>query len=396
MKPSICLTFKIHQPTNLRLYRFFEIGKDSHYYDDFANRSMIKKTAADCYLPMNQLILDLIKSTKGKLKVAFAISGGTLDLFDRYCPEVLDSFRDLNATGCVEFLCEPYYHSFAAVADDAEFAHQVNKHRNAIKEYIGADVKTFVNTDMVYTDAIGEKIADLGFKTVITEGAKHVLGWKSPNYVYSCVYNPKLKLLLRNPGLSDDISIRFSDRSWAAWPLSAESYYSWLEQARGEQVVNLCMNYKAFGEFHKKESGIFEFFTALVNMVVSKDCFIFATPSEVAKKYAAVDSIDVQDPVSCENEEKDMSKWLGNDLQKEAFNKLYALQEKLAIADLPQLWEDYGLLQESDHFFNMNSRFFTDNGNHRYVNPYDTPFEAFINYMNVLADFAIRVDEELN
>lgn len=396
MKPSICLTFKVHQPTHLRLYRFFDIGKDSHYYDDFANRSFVKKTASDCYLPMNELILKLIKESKGKLKVAFAISGSTLEQFDRYCPEVLDSFRELNNTGCVEFLCEPYYHSFASVECDGEFAHQVEKHRNALKEYIGAEAKAFVNTDMVYTDEIGQKIADLGFKTVITEGASHILGWKSPNFVYSCVYNPKLKLLLRNTGLSDDISLRFSERGWENWPLTADKFYGWLEQAKNDQVVNLAMNYKAFGEFNTRESGIFDFFESLVNMVIQKDCFTFATPSEVSKKYAAVDTIDVQDPVSCENDERDMSKWLGNELQKDAFNKLYALQEKLAIANLPQLWEDYGHLQESDHFYNMNNRFFTDNGSHRYVNPYDTPFEAFINYMNVLTDFSIRVDEELN
>ncbi len=396
MKPSICLTFKVHQPTHLRLYRFFDIGKDSHYYDDFANRSFVKKSAEDCYLPMNSLILKLIEETKGKLKVAFCISGNTLEQFDRYCPEVLDSFRALAETGCAEFLCEPYYHSFASVASDSEFAHQVEKHRNAIKEYLGVETSAFANTDMIYTDEIGQKIADLGFKTVITEGASHVLGWKSPNFVYSNVFNPKLKVLLRNTGMSDDVSLRFSERGWDNWPLTAEKYYNWLEQAANDQVVNIAMNYKAFGEYNTRESGIFDFFESLVRMVISKDCFTFATPSEVSKKYVAVDTIDVQDPVSCENDERDMSKWLGNELQKDAFNKLYSLQEKLSIVNLPQLWEDYGHLQESDHFYNMNNRFFTDKGTHRYVNPYDTPFEAFINYMNVLADFSIRVDEELN
>lgn len=395
MKPEICLLFKVHEPARLRLYRFFDIGKDSHYYDDFANRSAVRKAAANSYLPMNGLLLDLIRSSKGKLKVAFAISGTTLELLDRYCPEALDSFRELYETGCAEFVCEPYYHSMAAVENDAEFAHQIIKHKDALKTYIGAEAVSFVNTDMVYTDAIGEKIAAQGFKTVITEGARHILGWRSPNYVYSCPFAPKLKLLLRNGGLSDDISLRFSSREWSEWPLTAEKYYGWLKACAGEQVVNICMNYKVFGEYQSQETGIFDFFRAFVDMVVKDGTFAFATPSE-AGRLKAVEALDVQDPISCEDEERDMAKWLGNELQKDAFNKLYSLQEKLSIINLPQLWEDYGHLQESDHFYNMSTKFFSDGGSHRYINPYDTPYEAFINYMNVLADFALRVENELN
>ena len=396
MKPEICLLFKVHEPARLRLYRFFDIGKDSHYYDDFANRSAMRKTAAGSYLPMNDLILKLIKSTKGKLKVAFAISGTAIEQMDRYCPELIDSFRELYNTGCVEFVCEPYYHSMAAVESDAEFTHQIKKHADALKKYFGAETVSFVNTDMVYTDTIGEKIAALGFKSVITEGAKHILGWRSPNYVYSCPFAPKLKLLLRNAGLSDDISLRFGSREWSEWPLTAEKYYGWLLGNTGDQVVNICMNYKIFGDYFGRETGIFDFFESLVNLVVKDGKFSFATPAEAARLKAA-DALDVQDPISCEDEERDMSKWLGNELQKDAFNKLYALQEKLSIVNLPQLWEDYGHLQETDHFYNMSTKFFADGGsNHRYINPYDTPYEAFINYMNVLADFALRVENEIN
>lgn len=395
MKPSICLTFKIHQCSQLRLYRFFDIGKDSHYYDDFANRSMMKKTAVNSYLPMNELVMKLIKETKGKVKVAFAISGSALEQMDRYCPELLDSFKDLYETGCVEFVCEPYYHSMAAVGDTHEFIHQIEKHRAALKSYFGAEAKTFVNTDMVYNDTIGEIVAGQGFDAMITEGARHILGWRSPNYLYKSAFAPKMKLLLRNASLSDDLSLRFGEHSWDQWPLTADKYYSWVSQAASDQVVNLCMNYKLFGDFISREDGIFDFFEAFARMVVADGKFNFALPCEVARQKAG-EVLVVDEPISCEDEERDMAKWLGNELQKDAFNKIYALQEKLSIINLPQLWEDYGHLQESDHFYNMNTKFFTDGGSHRYVNPYDTPYEAFINYMNVLADFSIRVNEEEN
>lgn len=391
MKPSICLTFKVHQSAQLKLYRFFDIGKDSHYYDDFANRSMLRKSATTCYLPMNKVLLDLIKSTKGKLKVAFAISGTTLELADRYCPELLDSFKELADTGCVEFICEPFYHSLACIGNEQEFEHQVAKHKKALKEYFGVDATTFVNTDMIYNDAIGEQVAAMGFKAMITEGARHILGWRNPNYVYSCVFNPKMKLLLRNGGLSDDLSLRFADQGWSEWPLTAEKYLGWIKQAAGDQVVNLAMNYKIFGEYVSAETGIVDFFKSFVEQTLADGTFCFETPAEAAKHKAA-DSLEVQDLISCEDEERDTAKWLGNELQKDAFNKLYDLQEKLSIINLPQLWEDYGHLQENDHLYNMNTKFFTDGGSHRYINPYDTPFEAFINYMNVLADFAIRVE----
>lgn len=393
MKPVICLTFKVHQPMQLKLYRFFDIGKDSHYYDDFADRSIMRRSAFQSYIPMNKLLLSLIASTKGKLKVNFAISGTMLDLMDRYCPEALDSFKALADTGCVEFVCVPYYHSMAAVGNGYEFFHQVQKSRERIKELFGKEPQTFTNTDMVYSDAIGEKIASYGFKTVLTEGSRHILAWRSPNYIYGSAAGSKLKMLLRNASLSDDISLRFGEHSWAEWPLTAEKYYGWIKQAAGDQVVNLCMNYKVFGEFNNSSSGIFDFFRAFVDQVVADGVFDFSTLA-AASSHKAVETLAVPDPVSCEDEERDMAKWLGNELQKDAFNKLYAMQEKLALINLPQLWEDYGNLQASDHFYYMNTKFFTDGGFHRCNNPYDTPYEAFINYMNVLADFAIRIENE--
>jgi len=395
MKPSICFTFKIHQSAQLRLYRFFDIGKDSHYYDDFANRSAMRKSANQSYLPMNELLLRLIKETKGKVKVNFVISGSALMAMDRYCPELLDSFAALASTGCVEFLSMPFYHSMVAIQDKNELLHQIDKHKKLLQKLFNVEPTTFVNTDMVYSDDIGAMVNSLGFNTMLVEGSKPALGWRSPDYVYKSVFAPKLKLLLRNPGLSDDISLRFEDRNWSEWPLDADKYYGWLCQSSSAQVVNLCMNYKVFGEYHPAESGIFAFAEALLRRIANGGEFNMSTVSDAAKN-KAVDVFSAPDAISCEDEERDMSKWLGNELQQDAFNKLYSLREKIALSNLPQLWEDFGHLQESDHFYNMNTKFFSDAGPHRHVNPYDTPYEAFINYMNVLSDFAIRVDEEIS
>ena len=224
MKKSICLYFQVHQPCRLRLYRFFDIGKDSHYYDDFANRTILRRVAQKCYLPMNELLLELIKAYKGEFKVAFSISGSVLEQFDRYAPEVIESFRRLAETGSVEFLSETYYHSLASLASPVEFRHQVERHREAINHYFGVTPTTFRNTELIYSDAIGEMVYDMGFKTMLTEGARHVLGWKSPNYVYSGAKAPKLSLLLKNSSLSDDIAFRFSDRNWSDWPLTGDKY----------------------------------------------------------------------------------------------------------------------------------------------------------------------------
>lgn len=394
MKKSICLYFQVHQPTRLRLYRFFDIGKDSHYYDDFANRTILKRIAQKCYLPMNELLLEQIKACDGKFKVAFSISGSALEQFDRYAPEVLDSFRALAQTGCVEFLCETYNHSLSAIGSEQEFKHQVARHKAAIKDYFGVEPKTFRNTELVYSDEIGKSVYSLGFKAMLSEGARHILGWKSPDYVYSCELQPKLNLLLRNYGLSDDIAFRFSDRGWHEWPLTAEKYLSWLRDADGE-IVNLFMDYETFGEHQDADSGIFEFMRALPSTVLADKGFNFVTPAEAVKKLKPVDALSVPQAISWADEERDLSAWLGNELQTEAFRKLYGLEEKLSILNDAALWADYGHLQESDHFYYMCTKFFSDGDVHKRFNPYDTPYEAFINYMNVLSDFIIRVNDAL-
>ncbi len=394
MKKSICLYFQVHQPTRLRLYRFFDIGKDSHYYDDFANRTILKRIATKCYLPMNELLAEAIKSSKGKFKFAFSISGSAIEQFVRYAPEVIDSFKALADTGCVEFLCETYNHSLASLASRQEFEHQVRKHKEAVEKYFGVTPKTFRNTELIYSDNIGKDVYDLGFRTMLTEGARHIMGWMSPDYVYNNEYKSGLKLLLRNYALSDDIAFRFSDRNWSEWPLTAEKYLGWLKASEGE-IVNLFMNYETFGEHQGAECGIFDFMKALPQLVVKDPDLEFVTPSRAATKHRSVGEISVSEPISWADEERDLSAWLGNELQQDAYNKLYALEEKLSLLDDEALWADFGHLQESDHFYYMCTKFFSDGEVHSRFNPYATPYEAFINYMNILSDFTIRVNNSI-
>ena len=391
-KKSVCLYFQVHQPTRLRLYRFFDMGKDSHYYDDFANRTILGRVARKCYLPMNAVLLEAIRANGGRFKVAFSISGSAIEQFVRYAPEVLDSFRALADTGCVEFLSETYCHSLASLANPREFEHQVNKHKEAVEHYFGVTPVTFRNTELIYSNAIGKKLWDMGYRTVLTEGARHILGWRSPNYVYSCEDAPRLKVLLRNYGLSDDIAFRFAGKH-----ITCESYVDWLKQAvaDGGDVVNLFMDYETFGEHTPESTGIFDFMRCLPKAVLDDGTFQFATPAEVAKAFSPVSDIDVPEPISWADEERDVTAWLGNELQQDAYAKLYDQYEKVSLVNREDLWNDYGHLQESDHFYYMCTKFFSDGDVHKYFNPYDTPYEAYINYMNVLSDFIIRVDDAM-
>ncbi len=394
MKQNICLYFQVHQPTRLRQYRFFDIGKDSHYYDDFTDRTIMRRVAQKCYLPMNRILLDAIKAHKGSFKVTFSITGTALDQFARYAPEVIDSFKALADTGCVEFLAETYYHSLSSLASEAEFRHQVLKHKAAIEEYFGVSPKAFRNTELIYSDAIGYQVYDMGFKTMLTEGAKHIMGWRSPDFVYSCDVQPRLKLLLRNYSLSDDIAFRFSDRNWGEWPLTCDKFLSWMKASDGD-ILNLFMDYETFGEHQSEDCGIFEFMKHLPDTVLADGGFSFVTPSGAAAKLRAVGPLSVPEAISWADEERDVSAWLGNELQQDAFNKLYAQTEKLSILNDAALWEEFGRLQESDHLYYMCTKFFSDGEVHQRFNPYDTPYEAFINFMNVLSDFIIRVDNAL-
>ncbi len=391
---SICLYFQIHQPLRLRRYRFFDIGNDHYYYDDFTNESLIIRLAKECYLPSNQILLDLIKANKQQFKVTFSITGVALDQFENYAPEVIDSFKMLAETGCVEFLAETYSHSLATLKNEAEFKAQVKEHSQRIHKLFGQHPVVFRNTELIYSDEIGKTVADMGYKAMITEGAKHILGWKSPNYLYCNAINSKLKLLMRNYALSDDIAFRFSVPSWNEWPLTTEKFVGWLNQIdAAEDIVNIFMDYETFGEHQKKESGIFDFLKNLPAAVLQSGLYKFTTPAEAIKEYQPIAVAHVAHPISWADEERDTSAWLGNSLQNEAFTKLYDLRNDVVALNNERINKDWNYLQCSDHFYYMCTKFFADGVMHTHRNPYNSPYDAFINYMNVLTDFKNRISQ---
>lgn len=393
---NLNLYFQVHQPFRLKKYRFFNMGKDHFYFDDFLNRSILQKVAADCYLPMNALLLRLIGQHGAEnVRVSFSISGIAIEQFKLYAPEVIDSFRELAQTGAVEFLAETYAHSLAALTSCEEFERQVRLHADTIEELFGVRPTTFRNTELIYSDAIGEMAYNLGYHTLLTEGAKHILGWKSPNFIYANAIKQELKLLLRNFRLSDDIAFRFSDRGWDGWPLTAEKYIDWIGDQEGE-IINLFMDYETFGEHQKGDTGIFDFMEQFIGAVVRHPELQFRTPRQIAAKFQPVAVLHVPHPISWADEERDITAWLGNELQDEAFGKLYSLQEKIARLDDPDMMRVWYALQSSDHFYYMCTKWFSDGDVHSYFNPYDSPYDAFMNYMNVFSDFKREVERRVN
>lgn len=395
---TICFYFQVHQPFRLKPYRFFDIGEDHHYWDDFSNKSIMRKVAQKCYLPMNALLLELIHQHNGAFKVSFSISGTFLEQMEMYAPDVLESFQKLVATGHVELLNETYAHSLAALKSKDEFQKLVKKHQSKIKElFNGYTPKVFRNTELIYSDKIGAMVSELGYAGILTEGAKHILGWKSPNYVYTNSIDPNLKVLLKNFRLSDDIAFRFGNKSWEDYPLTTDKFVSWLNNVpEEEQVVNLFMDYETFGEHQWAETGIFEFMRHLPQAIFDHSSFSFATPSEVIHQIPPIGMIHVPIPISWADEERDLTAWLGNDLQDEAFDRLYELEKLVNASDDPEILRDWNFLQTSDHFYYMCTKFFSDGDIHAYFSPYDSPYEAFINYMNVLSDFILRVKDKTN
>ncbi len=393
MKKSICIYFQIHHPERLRKYQFFDIGKKHNYFDNYANRSELEDLAENCYLPANALLLDLIKKYEGKFKVAFSISGSAIDQLEMHTPEVIRSFQELAQTGQVEFLAETYSHSLASLSEDTdEFELQVKRHSAAIKELFGKKPVTFRNTSLIYSDKIGKRVADLGFKTMLTDGAKHVLGWKSPNFVYKNALDENLNLLLKNSKLSDDIAIRFSDKNWSEYPLTSEKYADWVSHSlQDTEVLNLFMNYEVIGHYNRAESGIFDFLKYFIQQIAENPNYQFLLPKEVTKKHTAKDILPVPYPISWTDEERDITSWLGNELQKEAFTELFKIQPLVKKKKNAELNEDYSRLQASEHFYFMRTKLFSGADYHKYILPYESPYEAFINYMNVLSDFIERV-----
>jgi alpha-amylase len=393
-KKAICFYFQVHQPFRLKRYRFFDLGHDHYYYDDYSNEAIMRKVADKCYLPANKIMLDLIQKHKGKFKIAYSLSGIAITQFRLYAPEVLDSFRCLAATGMVEFLAETSSHSLASLKSRSEFESQVTQHKDMLKEFLGVEATSFRNTELIYSDEIGSWIADMGFKAVLTEGAKHILGWKSPNFLYCNAMNPRLKVLLRNFVLSDDIAFRFSNRDWIEWPMTADKYANWVNKlAPSSEVLNIFLDYETFGEHNWKESGIFDFLSHMPSAILKKTPFKFMTPTEVADSLQPVSAINIHTPISWADEERDITAWHGNELQVAALDKLYSLARKVNKCEDQQIKKDWAYLQSSDHFYYMATKFFSDGAVHAYFNPYETPYDAFMNYMNVLSDFEIRLKQ---
>ena len=391
---SVCFYFKIHQPNRLKRYRFFDIGNDHYYYDDFANDEIVSRVARMSYIPMCETLLRMIEKTGGAFKCAIAITGTAIEQLQVYVPELLDLLKKLAATGCVEFLSETYSHSLASLEDPEEFLRSVKAHDDMVKALFGVKPVTFMNTELIYDDDIALLINSMGFHTALTEGAKHVLGWKSPNYVYCASTCPSLKLLLSNDKLAEDISMNFNNPAWDEYPLTADKYMNWIAALpEQEQVVNLVFSMDTFGTFIPAETGIFNFMEALPRFAAERG-IRFATPSEVAKSLKAVDELAIPYPVSDVDEARDVSAWRGNDLQREALAKLYGAAERVSLCSDRRLKQDWEYLQSSDHFYYMSTKNKADGASHAAFSPYDSPFAAFTNYMNVLADFLVRVDEQ--
>lgn len=391
---AICFYFQIHQPFRLKRYRFFDIGNDHYYYDDFADDDILTRIAERSYIPAAETLLRMINDTKGRFRCAIAISGDALEQCEQYVPQFIDLLKKLADTGKVEFLGMPYPNSLASLADADEFALQVKVHSDKINELFGQRPKVMRNTELIYSDEMAPEFVELGFKGAITDGAKHILGWKSPNYVYSAASAPKLKLLLNNLKLTEDITRRFSDGNWESYPLTADKYMDWIASTpQEEQIINLCMNLETFGELQPRETGIFQFLEALPRFAAERG-IEFWTPSEAISKLKAVDTLSVVHPISATDESHDVSAWLGNRLQKEAFEKLYSVAERVRLCDDRRLKSDYWYLQSSDHFYYMSTKGQADGAAHSNFSPYETPYMAFTNYMNVLSDFIVRVEEQ--
>lgn len=387
---TICLYFEIHQIVHLKRYRFFDIGSDHYYYDDYENERCITDIAERSYMPALTTLEDMIKENGKYFRVAFSISGVGMEMLEQYAPQVLDKLSDLNRTGCVEFLAEPYSHGLSALKDKSVFASNVKHQCDKMEEYFGKRPTVLRNSSLIYSDDIGLSAAELGFKGMLTEGAKHVLGWKSPHYVYNCTLAPNLKLLLRDINLSDDISLRFNNSDWEGYPLFADQYISRIANfSENEKVINIFMELSALGIAQPLSSHILDFIHAQPRFAKQQN-ITFSTPSEICDNFESVGDLNVPDTLSWVDEERDVSSWLGNPMQREAFNKLYSVADRVRIANDPKINQDWNYLQASNNF-----RFMSTKPSHVGLDRgiYSSAFDAFTNYMNILGDFINRVNE---
>lgn len=386
---TICLYFEIHQNIHLKRYRFFDIGTDHYYYDDYENARSITETADNSYVPALNALIEMAERYGSYFKCAISLSGCAIEQLENHAPQVIELLQKLNDTGCVEFLAEPYSHGFSSLANPECFKEEVTRLCKKVKSLFGQEPKIFRNSCLIYSDEIGELVASMGFKGMLAEGAKQVLGWKSPHFVYNCNRNPKLKLLLRDYSLSEDISYRFNDSSWNEYPLFADRYADWIAQLPEEdQVINLFMELCALGIFQPLSSNILEFMKALPEQLRQRG-IVFSTPSEICSKIKSSGDLNVEYPISWVDEERDLSPWLGNVMQREAFEKLYSIADRVRIAGDRRLKQDWDYLQASNNLRFMSTKANSYGG---YRGIYSSPYDAFTNYMNILGDFISRVN----
>src|SRR3989338_7749989 len=395
--PSVCLYFQVHQPFRVKKYSYFNIGHDHQYFngegaDSLNNRRIFEKVAGKCYLPANRTLLDMLERHPA-FRASFSFSGVFLEQAEHYAPAVLESFRDLVRTGRVEVLGETYHHSLSFLGSRDEFARQVAMQGEKVRRLFGVKPKVFRNTELIYSNEVAQLAERLGFRGILAEGADHILGWRSPNFVYRPVGTKKIGLLLKNYRLSDDIAFRFSSRAWAEWPLSADKFASWVNQVNGNGTnVNLFMDYETFGEHQWADTGIFEFMRHLPEQVLKHPDNDFATPSELLARHRPVAELDVPHFVSWADVERDLSAWRGNPLQHDAFAAVYRLEKPVQESGDAVLMDDWRKLQTSDHFYYMCTKWFADGDVHAYFNPYESPYEAFTSYMNAVEDLRLRLE----
>lgn len=396
---SVCFYFQVHQPYRIKRYRIFDIGKDHQYFNDEAerdtnNRKVLNKVAGKCYLPANAVLLDLLNQHPD-FRVSFSMSGVFLDQLEEFSPETLDSFKRLVDTGRVEILSETYFHSLAFLYSKEEFKKQVLFHKQKVKKLFGYTPRVFRNTELIFSNEVAQTAAEMGYLGVIAEGADHILGWKSPSFLYSAPGAKNIKLLLKHYRLSDDIAFRFSSRDWAGYPLTAPQFAQWVSAVNGNgNVVNLFMDYETFGEHQWADTGIFDFLRALPGEVLKHPDNDFVTPTEAALRYPSVGELDVPHYVSWADVERDLSAWRSNPLQHNALESIYALEDAVLATKNLDIIRDWRRLQTSDHFYYMCTKWFADGDVHKYFNPYESPYEAYIAFMNAINDLKIRVERE--
>ncbi|MDD5433242.1 MAG: glycoside hydrolase family 57 protein [Candidatus Pacebacteria bacterium] len=395
--PSVCLYFHVHQPYRINNFSIFNIGQDLPYFDEKKNKFYLERIARKCYLPTNNLLLNLIKKYKGKFKFGFSITGLILEQLEENFPDVLESFQKLVKTGQAELMAETYHHSLSFLYSKQEFKKQVALHKKKIKKIFNYTPTAFRNTELAFNNEMAKTIEQMGYKTALTEGAGQILGWRSPDFVYKAHGTKNLKVLMRNYQLSDDISFRFSCRDWKEWPLTADKFSAWVNQINGNgQVVNLFMDYETFGEHQWEDTGIFNFLENLPNEILKHKDNNFKTPSQASKAYNPVGEIDCPNTISWADTERDLSAWTGNQMQKQAVQKIYELEPLVISTKSRPLIEQWRKLQTSDHFYYMCTKWFSDADVHQYFNPYESPYECFISYMNILNDLQHKLKNGYN